>query len=356
MARMTDVVARTPRTRRDQRGIALLTMLLIAALASMLVVTLIDKQGRLQRELSAGMQQDQIIEYDRGAAMFAMAALQADAMFSSGTGSANVDSPTDFWAQPFPPYPVPGGIVSFTLRDAQARFNLNSLVSAGKVNDGALAFYRRLLTNLMLPTDLADSLVDWEDADSSPYSAAGAEDDYYLSQMPPYRAANRHLSTYSELRLVKGYSGDVLRLLAPWVTVLPSSANTINVNFITPNLLQAMVPGLSSDAAMALLQQRPVKGWQSVSDFMNNPVFNGVDPTVRGQIQSLLSVNSSYFELYTRIRFGERTRLQWTLIARHGTNVSIIANERNPLWMPDNAAASAAAMAQVQAIQAAQEK
>lgn len=326
---------------RRERGVALLTMLLIAALAATLVIALIDRQSRLQRELGAGMQQDQIAEYNRGAAMFAMAALQADA-----EQNANVDHPGEFWAQPFPPFPVPGGVIRPVLRDAQARFNLNSLVSNGQVNATALAFYRRLLTHLVLPAELADSLVDWQDANNEPMSSSGAEDDYYLRQNPPYRAANRSLSTFSELRLVRGYSGEVLRALSPWVTVLPASATRLNVNFLAPGLLEALVPGLSPAAAVELLQRRPADGWQSVTQFLDNPVFNGVAADIRAQLNELLGVNSSYFELYTRVRFGERTRLQWTLISRRGGNVRVIANERNPLWMPDSEAVMPAAAAQ----------
>lgn len=321
-----------------ERGIALLTMLLIAALATTLVMVIIDRQGRLQRELGAQMQQDQMAEYNKGAAMFAMAALQADL-----DNGSSVDQPGEYWAQPFPPFPVPGGIIQPTLRDAQARFNLNSLVDGtGAVNQTALAFYQRILSTASLPPELADSLIDWLDPDSQPYSSQGAEDDYYQRQTPSYRTANRPLSTYGELRLVRGYSSAILRALSPLVTVLPISAKTLNVNFISPLLLQAMVAGLSSAAATELLQQRPADGWKSTGDFMNNPVFNSVDPTVKQQVTTLLDVKSSYFELYTRIRFGDRERLQWALISRKGNKLRVIANERNPLWAPDSDAVRAA--------------
>ncbi|MEL0028547.1 MAG: hypothetical protein VW625_07805, partial [Perlucidibaca sp.] len=105
--------------RNDQRGVALLTMLLVAALAMTLVMAMIERQSRVQRELAGQMQQDQIAEYNRGAAMFAIAALRADAR--DGT---TVDQPGEGWAQPFPAYPVPGGLIRPALRDAQARFNL----------------------------------------------------------------------------------------------------------------------------------------------------------------------------------------------------------------------------------------
>lgn len=322
-----------------QRGVALLMMLMIAALAAALVAGMIQRQGRVQRELVGQLQQDQIAEYLRGASFFAMAALKADAE----NGGLDVDHPGEFWARPFPPFPVPGGVIQPTLRDAQARFNLNSLVAGGVPNKAALAFYRRLLAYLLLPTDLADSLVDWQDSDSQPTLPGGAEDDFYLRLPAPYRAANRSLSTYQELRLVRGYSSEVLRQLSPWVTVLPNGANTLNANFIAPGMLEALVPGMSPTSAVALLQNRPLAGWRSVPEFLDNPVFNGLSPDLRQQVQSLLTVRSGYFELYTRVRLGDRVRRQWSLIARNGNQVRVIANERNPAWMPDSESGPASA-------------
>jgi len=320
---------------RHQKGVALLTMMLIAALATTLILAMIGRQGRLQAEIGAQFQQDQIAEYVRGAEYFAMAALKAD----RDDGSKN-DHPNEYWAQPFPAFPVPGGVIAPTLRDAQARFNLNSLIRNNQVDSVSLGYFKQLLSQLAIPAELADSLIDWLDADSLPTGSAGAEDDFYLRQDPAYRCANRSLSTFSELRLVKGYTSDLLRQLAPYVTVLPSSARTLNVNFLSPGLLEAMVPGLSPASALELLQRRPLEGWDTVARFLDNPVFASASPEVRASVQQLLSVDSNYFELYTRIRFGSRERLQWSLLSRQDGQLKMIASERNPLWVPDNEAAA----------------
>lgn len=318
-----------------QRGVALLTMLLIAALATTLVLAMIGRQGRLQAEIGAQFQQDQIAEYNRGAEYFAMAALKAD----SDDGNKN-DHPGEYWAQPFPPFPVPGGMIQPTLRDAQARFNLNSLIRNNQVDSVSLGFFRQLLRQLAMPPELADSLVDWLDADSLPSGSAGAEDDYYLRLNPAYRCANRSLSTFAELRLVKGFNSELLRQLAAYVTVLPSSARTLNVNFLSPGLLEALVPGLAPASALELLQRRPVEGWETVAAFLDNPAFSTASPEIRASLQQLLSVDSRYFELYTRIRFAARERLQWSLLSRQDGQLKMIASERNPVWVPDNEAAA----------------
>lgn len=321
--------------RSSQRGVALITMMLIAALATTLVLAMIGRQSRLQAEIGAQFQQDQIAEYDRGAEYFAMAALKADSDDGNKT-----DHPNEYWAQPFPAFPVPGGVIAPTVRDAQARFNLNSLIKNNQVDPVSLRFFKQLLEQLAIPVELTDSLVDWLDEDSLPTGSSGAEDDFYLRQNPAYRCANRSLSTFSELRLVKGFSSDLLRQLAPYVTVLPSSARSLNVNFLSPGLLEAMVPGLSPNNALELLQRRPADGWESVEQFLDNPVFASASPEVRAGLQQLLRVDSQYFELYTRIRFGKRERLQWSLLSRKDGQLKLIASERNPLWVPDNEAAA----------------
>ena len=128
-----------PRLPYSQRGVALLTMMLIAALATTLILAMIGRQGRLQAEIGAQFQQDQIAEYVRGAEYFAMAALKAD--IDDGN---KIDHPGEYWAQPFPAFPVPGGLISPNLRDAQARFNLNSLIQNNQVDSISLGFYKQL--------------------------------------------------------------------------------------------------------------------------------------------------------------------------------------------------------------------
>ncbi len=52
-------------------------------------------------------------------------------------------------------------------------------------------------------------------------SMEGAEDEYYAAQTPAYRAANRPMSSVSELRAVAHMTPEIYRALLPWVTVWP---------------------------------------------------------------------------------------------------------------------------------------
>jgi hypothetical protein len=102
--------------------------------------------------------------------------------------------------------------VRFGLTDESGKLNLNALVawqanSALKLTD---ATARNFLLNLPYMTnDLADSLLDFIDADDT-VRQYGAESDYYTTLSTPYRAANSPLQSLDDLLLVKGVTPALL--------------------------------------------------------------------------------------------------------------------------------------------------
>jgi DNA uptake protein ComE-like DNA-binding protein len=90
--------------------------------------------------------------------------------------------------------------------DQQPAYGL--LDEAGKI-DLNTASAATLLNLPGMTEDVADAIVDWRDADSTP-GAQGAEDDYYLSLPEPYRCKNASFDTVEELLLVKGVTKDLL--------------------------------------------------------------------------------------------------------------------------------------------------
>ncbi len=132
------------------------------------------------------------------------------------------------------------GELAGQIDDQQGAFNLNNLVSNGKVEPVA---------SRAVPAPAADpgpargprrSLVDWLDADSEPQPQDGAEDSYYQAQQPPYLAANRPLIDVAELALVRGFDDAVRARLRPFVTALPRFT-AVNVNTAPPEVLAAVV-------------------------------------------------------------------------------------------------------------------
>src|SRR5262245_47856245 len=89
--------------------------------------------------------------------------------------------------------------------DEAGKINLNGLLKAD--SSGTLAV--QILTNLGIPEDTANAILDWIDADDTP-RANGAESDYYSTMNPPYRPRNGPLQTLEELLFVRGVTPDLL--------------------------------------------------------------------------------------------------------------------------------------------------
>ncbi len=104
-------------------------------------------------------------------------------------------------------YGVTGG-VRYGLEDESSRLNLNTLLQAEETQEGA---GRQLLMALPGMTEqIADSILDWLDADTEPREF-GAESEYYTQLQPtPYDAKNGPLDTVEELLLVKDVTPQLL--------------------------------------------------------------------------------------------------------------------------------------------------
>jgi general secretion pathway protein K len=80
----------------------------------------------------------------------------------------------------------------------------------------------------------------------------------YLGLEPPYRAANRALTTVDGLARVKGFDAETLARLRPFVTALPQ-ATQVNVN-TAPADEMAAVLSVSDEQGQAIVQYRAGHG------------------------------------------------------------------------------------------------
>ncbi len=86
----------------------------------------------------------------------------------------------------------------FGVIDEGGKININALA---KLNDSKA---HDVLMNIPgMTEDIANSILDWIDADDTPRSN-GAESDYYSTLSPPYRCKNAPIDSPEELLLVKG--------------------------------------------------------------------------------------------------------------------------------------------------------
>ena len=286
-----------------QKGVAIVLAMGVAALAAMAATAMLMTQSTWarQRELSFDHAQAQILV--EAGLDWVRAILDDDRRLSA------VDHLGEPWALRLPPVPVDNGELSGFIEDQQGRFNLNNLVNGGKVSPNQLEQFKRLLAVLGLPLTLADSLADWIDADDELQSAAGAENDYYLSLNPPYLAANRPLIDVGELALVRGFDAGVRARLQPYVAALPRSTQ-INVNTAPPEVLAAVINGLDLDGARLLVAQRERIYFGSVDDFVRRAP-GGID--VSGEN---LTVKSDFFRVTMRVTVGQSEARGTALLVR----------------------------------------
>jgi general secretion pathway protein K len=227
------------------RGVALIVAVLLVALATLIVASLIDTSDLALARTRNGVREQQAQAYARGLEVWALDWLRRDQNEEPG-----VDSNSDIWARQLPPLDVPGGRISGRLRERNGCFNLNHLVVNGVEDAIARRRFERLLRALKLSPELADAVVDYADVDSEA-GTRGAEDLAYLLASPPRRAANQPFAHVSELRLVRGIDDAVFRVLEPQVCANPEDS-PINVNTATPQVLMALVEHLDEGAARKL--------------------------------------------------------------------------------------------------------
>ena len=306
---------RYPQAKRAQsRGIALITVLLVVAITTILATGMLRAQHQALQHAAGLFNQDQAWLYTQGAEDFVRELLRQD-FDDDKHKAAQVDYPGEAWAKPFPPFPVDGGMIRARVFDQQGRFNLNRIWHDNAPDTTATAIFQRLLKSLDLPETLAPALTDWVDSDNEATGSDGAEDDFYSRLEQPYRVANQPLGDISELRLIKGFTPEIITKLKPYISALPASA-LLNINTADPVILAALSPNLSTRNASELASQQPAKGYASVDEFLSQPVFNGLDSAQKTALRSQLDVHSHYFQLLADADIAGRHSVLLAVIAR----------------------------------------
>ena len=303
----------------DQRGVALLTVLLLVAVMSVLVMALLDDVRFSVRRAGNAQALSQAQWQALGAESLArvqLARLAArDPARTTLAGGWN-NRPLVF--------PVEGGVLRARLGDGTACFNLNAVVAgAGDYlvrHDAGVAQYRALLSRLDVDerraVQLADVLVDWLDSDPAT-SPVGAEDDAYALGAGGYLTGNTLLAEPSELRALRGYDTATYSLLRPHVCALPiAGATPINVNTLGGDdwrLVSMLADGaLGPDEARAVIASRPADGWREIAAFTAQPAF--ADHPVSADALANLSLRSRYFRLRVETEHGDAQAVLDTLI------------------------------------------
>jgi general secretion pathway protein K len=300
----------TPRSSRRQRGVALITAVLMVALATMLAVD-VGFQGFLdQRRAGTLFALDQAYEVALGAEAWAADFLQKDLQDSQ------TDHLGETWARPLPPLPIEGGTVEGRLEDLQGRFNLNNLVNAdGTTNQDAVKQFERILAMLEIEPAWAVAIADWIDQDTQPGFPDGAEDSVYTGLDPPHLTANMPVTRASELLVLPQFGAERFRKLKPFVTALPVGTR-INVCTASGVVLDSLSEesrefSLNPDDLAKRRRDGCFPSLEDLRGTLGDAPFN--------KIKNSLSESSNYFRATVWVTIGTTEFTLYSLLARGGT-------------------------------------
>ena len=248
--------------RTGQRGVALISVLLIMTLALFVVGGLLRSHTRTLQSSAQHIHQVQLRQWAIAAESWARELLQAPDPLEDKT--INLAQP---WARPSLPFELSGVEVRIEIEDLAGRFNLTRLLLPGKADEISLERWARLLAALEIPAfDLA--------------LLRGTE-----------------VSDTSQLRLLPGVDQDLLQRLQPFVALLPPEA-TLNINTASATLL-ATLEGMTAATARDAVAQRPAEGYADAHEFTRAPGLDGLGIASHG-----LGVDSRWFRVTVEVSAG----------------------------------------------------
>ncbi|MNY99903.1 type II secretion system minor pseudopilin GspK [Acinetobacter calcoaceticus] len=313
--------------KKSQQGVALLTILIMVALATILAASIAKHQTNTMENTGYLMRQNQSLLYAKSAEAFFSELLIQDANNAGG-----VDHLKETWAQPMPPFSIEDGSVSGRLIDESGKFNLNNLTTnEGKVNEAAKSWFERLLVRVGLPAELSQAVIDWQDSDDEPSGPMGAESSYYEGLDPSYLASNAKFHRIEELKLVRGFDGKKYDLIAPYISALPENTK-VNINTASPLVLASIDEKLDVGAVEKELQMRQqnLKFFQNVDELWQLNAFSTVDTQKRTEVNSLLDVKSSFFQAQIEVMLNNRKRQFTSALMRNDKQVYVYSRNMSP--------------------------
>ena len=309
-----------------QRGVAVITALLLTTLAITIVASLFWAQQVQVRSMENQRLHLQTKWILRGALDWAGLVLRQD-------GRDNVFTSLDqVWATPLAETRldqyiererVEGEVFDATLSgsiiDATSRYNLTNLAKQRLRDPVQVAVYQRLLTNLKLDPALAEKTAT-AIAASAPMLQPNADPPPEGGGTPAQSGAVTpaqsggvpvRLIQLDDLLAIPGYTVQVVDKLRDFVIVLPELTQ-VNVNTAPPEVLAAVIENFSLAEANSLVARRKTAAWRDVGQFGTE--LNGKPP-----VKDAVSVVSNYFLVRSRVRL-DRAALDAEALINRGTD------------------------------------
>lgn len=288
-----------------QSGVALITALLVVALATIIAVNITERQQYDIRRMQNLLNNQQAYYYAIGGEAWAKGLLYKD--YKDDQRKNGTDNLYEDWAQPLPVTLIENGALSGSIIDLQGLFNINNLYIKDPKNTidkkqltEQTQVFNRLLTILEINASITDAIIDWLDNDAQS-STNGAEDDVYLQKTPAYRAANQMMNNVSELLLIEGVNIKIYNKLRPFITALPE-ITTINVNTAPAEVIAALSGQLTLEKATNITEDRG-SAFNTTKDFIDDTKNYARDKNkYEGDIATLIGVTSGYFQVNSEVK------------------------------------------------------
>jgi general secretion pathway protein K len=308
---MTSATHRSPPAHR-QLGAALLTAMIIVTLVVTLAASMVWQQWRAVQVEAAERSRMQSAWILTGALDWARLILREDARSNRPTAL------TEPWATPLAEARLstflavdksnaddaPDAFLSGAITDAQARFNLTSMVDQGKLSPDAVAAFERLCQGVGVASDVATRIA--EGLRDSIVGAAGTS-----APLRPRSVAQLTWLGADELSVQR---------LAPYAILLPTRT-TVNVNTASREVLTAIIKGMDLATAERLVQVRQRDPFKTIA------AVEAQVPALAPLNTQLIAVNSSFFEVRGRLRLDDRVLEQRSLIERRGLDMLVLQRD-----------------------------
>jgi len=327
--------------RGKQAGVALITVLLVFAIATLITSKIIIGKVLDVQRTTGMINRTQAYYYALAAEDLAILALQEN-IKQDIKDAPQGDHLDEFWAQGPMPFEIDNiGSVLVSIVDMNRFYNINNLLQYNnKVSLYELERFRGLLVELDLDEALADNLRDWLDADDRD-DGFSSDGEAYINQEPGYLVANQRLTDVSELRLINGFDADVMAVLLPHISavktygILPINVNTATV-YALATLQVASIgnksgsnEGIGYSNALDIIGTRK-EPFTSMSDFSNRvslpnlQASSQLNPGTKNQASSVSSLlaayshTSEYFEINIRANYAGSIAYLSTIVRQKG--------------------------------------
>ena len=315
--------------RGRQRGAAIVTALLIVALATTIVSALFARQSATVRTIENRLAITQARWIERAAIDWARVILRQDARSSS------TDHLGEPWAVPVADTRVDASVgaggaldsgatpatLSGQILDMQGRFNLANVVPGGRVDPVEAAALANLLTLVGQPSSLAEPLIARllaatpavkETAGGEGGTGAGTGAGTGVGSVNTSRPTALPIRRAADLLTIPGFDAVAVAALEPLIVMLPRTA-PLNINTASAEVIAARTSGMELSQARAFVAARERVPFRDLTD-----ANQAYEPQAQIFKAERWGVTSAWFLVRGAVRYDRIESRSDTLLERKG--------------------------------------